>query len=60
MAVGDWINFGPLIIEITAITQTDVIGRKVEYKSEDPQLRYGETVCLRKSYFKIGGTNNDM
>ena len=53
MEIGSWIEFGPLIIEITAITQTDVIGRKVEYKSDDPQLRYGETVFLRKSYFKL-------
>ena len=56
MEIGDWIEFGPLIIEITAITHTDIIGRKVEYTSDDPQLRYGETVFLRKSYFKIGGT----
>lgn len=52
MAVGDWIDFGPLIIEITAITFSDIIGRIIEYNKPTYDLKYGESVVLSKSYFK--------
>lgn len=48
MSVGDWIDFGPLIIEVTAITETDVIGKIVDYENPTPKLKYGEPVVLDK------------
>ena len=50
MEIGDWIEFGGLIIEITSFTDMDVIGRTVDYDSEDPILRYGEPVAIRKEF----------
>lgn len=52
MEIGEWIDFGPLIIEITAITFSDIIGRIIEYRKPTLSLKYGETVVLSKSYFK--------
>lgn len=52
MGIGDWIDFGPLIIEITSITFSDIIGRIVDYRNPTYALKYGESVVLSKSYFK--------
>lgn len=52
MSVGDWIDFGPLIIEVTSITETDVIGKIVDYESPEPKLKYGEPVVLDKFYLQ--------
>lgn len=49
---GDWIEFGPLIIEVTSITETDVIGKIVDYENPTPKLKYGEPVVLSKFYLQ--------
>ena len=49
MEIGDWIEFGEMIIEITAITDTDVIGKIVLYDVADPILRYGEVIPISKN-----------
>lgn len=50
MEIGDWIEFGGLIIEITGFTEMDVIGLIVKYDTDDPILRYGEPVPIRKEF----------
>lgn len=52
MEIGDWIEFGNLIIEVTSITETDVIGKIVLYDSADPKLRYGEPVAINKLFLE--------
>lgn len=51
--IGDWIEFGPLIIEVTSITETDVIGKIVDYENPIPKLKYGEPVVLSKIYLEV-------
>ena len=51
MEIGDWIDFGPKLIEITSITHTDIIGLYIEYNKPTFKLQYGEPVVLSKSYF---------
>lgn len=49
MEIGDWIEYSNMIIEVTAITKTDIIGREILFMKAFRKLRYGETIIISKS-----------
>lgn len=49
MEIGEWIEFGEMIIEITCITDVLIIGKEVIYDDFEP-LRYGEPVVINKEF----------
>ena len=49
MEIGKWIEFGEMIVEITCIEDTLIIGKEVIYDDYKP-LRYGEAVVINKEY----------
>ena len=49
MEIGSWIDYADKIIEITQITETDIIGKEVLHMAGFNDLRYGETLIISRS-----------
>ena len=49
--IGQWIDYGKRIVEITCITPAFLIGREIVYNTYKP-VHYGKQVVINTDYLK--------